>query len=76
MSRSKKMDMYREGGDSNGKWIQGAIGKPGTLHRSLRVPKGHKIPASKLNSALHSKNALTRKRANLAKTLKSFHHQD
>jgi hypothetical protein len=74
MSRSKKMDMYREGGESGGKWIKGAIGKPGALHRSLHVPKGRKIPASKLNSALHSRNALTRKRANLAKTLESFHH--
>ena len=74
MSRSKKMYMYGEDGESSRKWIQGAIRKPGALHRSLHVPKGHKIPASKLSGALHSKNALTRKRANLAKTLESFHH--
>lgn len=72
MSRAKK-EYMRSGCQSDGKWIQNAIGKPGALHRSLHVPKGKKISQSKLNSALHSKNSLTRKRANLAKTLESFH---
>lgn len=76
MSRSKKVSMYHDGGESDGKWIQDAIGHPGALHRSLHVKKGEKIPSAKLNSALHSRNALTRKRANLAKTLRSFHHRD
>lgn len=62
MSRAKKM------------WIADAVKNPGSLHRQLHVPKGKKIPAVKLNKALHSKNMLLRKRANLAKTLEGFHH--
>jgi hypothetical protein len=55
------------------KWVQTAIKNPGALHKSLGVPAGKKIPASKLAKAAHSKNPTTRKRANLAKTLSSFH---
>jgi len=55
------------------KWIQGAIKKPGALHESLGVPEDKKIPASKLKKAEHSKNPTTRKRANLAQTLKKMH---
>lgn len=55
------------------KWIQGAIKHPGALKKTLGVPEGKKIPASKLKKAEHSKNATTRKRANLAKTLKKMH---
>ena len=62
MSRAKKM------------WIAGAIKHPGALHKSLHVPKGQKIPEAKLEKASHSKNPTLRKRAALAKTLKSFHH--
>ena len=75
MSRSRKMDMYKDSETKN-RWIQGAVKKKGSLHESLHVPMGKKIPESKLNKALHSKSPLLRKRANLAKTLKSFHHQD
>lgn len=56
------------------KWIQGIGMEKGALHRELHVPTGEKIPAKKLSKAAHSKNPLLRKRANLAKTLKSFHH--
>ncbi len=52
-----------------GKWIAGAIKHPGALHRSLGVPQGEKIPASKMKAALHSRNPMTRKRAALAQTL-------
>lgn len=62
MSRAKKM------------WVQGAIKHPGALHKELHVPEGKKIPAKKLNKAAHSSNPTLRKRAVLAKTLKSFHH--
>jgi len=58
---------------AGGKWIQGAISHPGALHRSLDVPQGHKIPMKKLEQGLHSHNPLTRKRSNLAMTLKGFH---
>jgi hypothetical protein len=54
------------------KWIQSAIKKKGSLHKTLGVPQGKKIPESKLKKAEHSKNPLTRKRAVLAETLKSF----
>ena len=54
-------------------WIKGAIKHPGALHRTLGVPEGQKIPASKLASAAHSSNPTTRRRAALAKTLKGMH---
>ena len=53
-------------------WIAGAIKKPGALHKSLHVKEGEKIPESNLKKAEHSKNPTTRKRANLAETLKGF----
>lgn len=55
------------------KWIQGAIKNPGALRKTLKVKKGEKIPEKKLEKAEHSKNPLTRKRANLAKTLRKMH---
>ena len=54
------------------KWIQKAIKNPGALHRALDVPEGQKIPESKLNKALKSKNPTMVKRANLAKTLRGI----
>ena len=54
------------------KWIQKAIKKPGSLRKSLGVKKGEKIPASKLKKAEKSKNPTTRKRAQLAETLKKM----
>ena len=56
------------------KWISKAIKHPGALHRQLKVPAGEKIPAAKLAKAAHSDDALLRKRASLARVLKSFHH--
>lgn len=53
-------------------WIAGAIKHKGALHKELHVKEGEKIPAKKLKEAEHSKNPVERKRANLAKTLKSF----
>ena len=54
-------------------WIQGAIKHPGALRKALGVPKGKKIPESKLKKAEHSKNPKLRKRAVLAETLKHMH---
>lgn len=51
------------------KWIADAIKKPGALHKSLGVPEGKKIPASKIEKAEHSKNPTLAKRARLAETL-------
>ena len=38
-------------GAKDGKWIQKAIKKPGSLRKSLNIKKGEKIPAKKLNAA-------------------------
>ncbi len=51
-------------------WMSGAVKNPGALHRTLGVPQGQKIPASKLAAAAHSSNPTTRKRAALAETFK------
>lgn len=53
-------------------WMQGAVKHPGALRKTLKVKKGQKIPEEKLEKALHSKNPLTRKRANLAETFKKY----
>jgi hypothetical protein len=55
------------------KWIQDAIKHKGALRASLHVKEGERIPASKLKKAEHSKNPKTRKRAQLAETLKKMH---
>jgi hypothetical protein len=55
-----------------GGWIAEATKNKGALHRALGVPQGEKIPAAKLNKAAHSSNPKMAKRAQLAKTLKSF----
>jgi hypothetical protein len=54
-------------------WIKGAIKHPGSLHKSLHVPEGEKIPAKKLAKAAHSDNPTLAKRAHLAETLKKLH---
>jgi hypothetical protein len=54
------------------KWIQGAIKKPGALHKEMGVPKGKKIPAKKLAAAA-KKGGKLGKRARLAETLKKMH---
>jgi len=52
-------------------WIQGAIKKPGALHKQLGVPQGQKIPAKKLAKAAAAPGKLGQ-RARLAQTLKSM----
>ena len=54
-------------------WIAEAVGKhKGALHRDLNVPKGEKIPKTKLEQGLHSASQKTRRRAKLAMELKGF----
>ncbi len=53
------------------KWIQGAIKKPGALHKELGVPEGKKIPEKKLEEAA-KKPGKEGKRARLAETLKKM----
>lgn len=50
-------------------WIKGAIKNPGGLHKSLGIPKGKKIPASKIKEAA-SKPGKVGKQARLAEVLK------
>lgn len=69
MGRAKK-EFMKDGGY----WIKDAIKRPGALHKALHVPEDKKIPTSKMNKALHSSNLRIREEANLAKTLKRFHH--
>lgn len=55
------------------KWIQGAIKRPGQLHRDLGIPQGQTIPQAAMQKALSGKlGAATQRRANLAQTLKGF----
>ena len=56
---------------SGGKWIKGAIKKPGALRKSLGVKKGEKIPAKKLDAAA-KKGGKLGQRARLAKTLRKM----
>lgn len=62
-------------GFKKGGFIADATKNKGALHRALGVPESQKIPAKKLAKAEHSSSPLMRKRANLAKTLKSFNHK-
>lgn len=54
------------------KWSQDMHMKKAALREELKVKKGEKIPEKKLEKAEHSKNPKEKKRADLAKTLKSF----
>lgn len=58
-------------------WMQKASNPEtkGSLHRSLNVPMGNKIPMSKIHQAENSKSPLLRKRANLAETFKKYRPQ-
>ena len=59
----------------NGKWIQGAIKRPGALHDELGISQGKKIPLKTLHKAEQSSNPTLAKQARLAETLKGFHHR-
>lgn len=48
--------------------------RKGALHRSLGVPEGQKIGATRIKAALHSKNPETRKEARSARGLTAMHH--
>tara|TARA_R110000824_G_scaffold16999_14_gene69644 strand:+ start:2206 stop:2451 length:246 start_codon:yes stop_codon:yes gene_type:complete len=53
------------------KWIQKAIKKPGALRKSLGIPEGKTIPASKLKAAAKKPGKLGQ-RARLAMTFKKM----
>jgi hypothetical protein len=56
-------------------WIKGAIKHEGSLHKSLGVKQGEKIPAKKLERATHSDDPKVRKQAALAETLKKLNRR-
>jgi hypothetical protein len=56
------------------KWVQGAIKRPGALHKALGVPQGKKIPDDKLNAAAKKKGRVGQE-ARLAKTLKGMNRK-
>jgi len=68
--------LYRRGGAADKRARGGGIHiKPshaGRLHEDLGVPSGEKIPAAKLDKALHSADPAERKRAVFAKNAKSW----
>jgi hypothetical protein len=53
------------------KWIQGAVKKPGQLHRDLGVPQDKPIPAGKLAAAAKRPGKVGQ-RARLAQTFKKM----
>jgi hypothetical protein len=55
----------------DGKWIAGAIKRPGQLHRDLGVPQGQKIPEAQLRAAARQGGKVGA-RARLALTLKGM----
>lgn len=52
-------------------WIAGAIGKEGSLRKTLGAKAGKPIPTAKLAAAAQ-KPGITGKRARLAQTLRGF----
>lgn len=53
------------------KFIQGAIKRPGALHKKLGVPQGKKIPLKKIKAA-EKKPGLLGKEARFADTLRKI----
>lgn len=56
-----------------GNFIQGAIKKPGQLHKDLGVPQGQKIPQKKLHAAA-KRGGKVGERARFAETLEGLPH--
>ena len=50
-------------------WMQGAVKKPGALHKELGIPQGEKIPAKTLAAAAKKPGKLGQ-RARLAETFR------
>jgi hypothetical protein len=43
------------------RWIQGAVKKPGQLHRDLGVPQGKTIPVAKVRAAAKGKGKVAQR---------------
>ena len=55
-------------------WIAGAVKNKGSLHKSLGIAEGKKIPKKKVAAAA-KKGGKVGKQARLAETLMGFHHK-
>lgn len=66
--------MKRKVAKKGANWIQGAIKKPGALHKELGIKEGSKIPAKTLSRAA-GKGGKLGQRARLAETLKGMKHK-
>jgi len=75
MSDQKPMGFIQWSELNEKNWIQGAIKKPGALHKQLGVPEDEKIPAGKLAKAAHAGGKLGQ-RARLAQTLKKINKEE
>jgi len=51
-------------------WMQGAVKRPGALHRNLGIPQWQPIPRKTLDRAAHSSNPTIEKEASLAETFR------
>jgi len=69
--KASKMPKGKVGMAKGGKWIQGAIKKPGALRAALGAKKGEPIPAKKLAKAAKAPGKLGQ-RARFAEVLKGF----
>ena len=69
--KPQDVEVYKKGGKTDGKWIQGAIKKPGALRKELGAKKGEPIPAKKLAAAAKKPGKIGQ-RARLAQTLKKM----
>lgn len=72
MSRAVKEERMKEGGEA--RWIQKAVPpeNKGKLHRRLGVPEGKKIPAGKLEKALHSNDSTLKREAQFAENVRNL----
>lgn len=71
MGRQRRDEMRGEA-KGGGSFLN--IKHPGALRKTLGVSGDKKIPAAKLESATHSDNPTTKRRAILAETMKKWHH--
>ena len=69
--KPQDVEVYKKGGKTDGKWIQGAIKKPGALRAALGVKGDKPIPSGKLAAAAKKPGKMGQ-RARLAQTLKKM----
>ena len=63
---------HKKSSPSKKMWIAGAIKKPGSLRKALKIKKGKDIPKTELKKVAKGKG-INAKRARLALTLEGFH---